>query len=73
MLKAMKRLEKSRKHKIRDKTSYSRRKWSIMPRDEHLAVNLGANSAADNVNDITDSDYDSAIDICHEKATQGSR
>ena len=69
----MKRLEKSRKHKIRDKASHSRRKWSIMPRDEHLEVNLGASSAADNANDITDSDYDSAINICHEKATQGSR
>ena len=73
MLKATKRLEKSRKHKIRDKASHSRRKWSIMPRDEHLKVNLGASSAVDNANDITDSDYDSAINICHEKATQGSR
>ena len=69
----MKRLEKSRKHKIRDKASHSRRKWSIMPRDEHLKVNLGASSAADNANDISDSDYDSAINICQEKATQGSR
>ena len=68
MLKAIKRLEKLRKRKIRDEASHSRRKRSIILRNEHLEIDLGESGAADNANDIADSDSGSAITIFHQKA-----